>query len=132
MKTDHFPQVLYHNALNRAYNPLIRALPLTRTNPEVNPQGETLERRRTWLGGRKAKFEPNVDNRRPKFDPPALRDIRPIWIPADFKPGPGIAEEEVAENIRLDIPSGCKNAKMNEKGKVEVFGHPPEGEGVVW
>ena len=100
--------------MNKAYGPLTRALPLTRAD-------ETFKEPR--------KYDSDSEDHPTDFYHPAVGEpIRPIWIPRDSL-GLGIAEAEVRANKKAYISSGCRNAKMDEKGRVEVTGHPPKWHG---
>ncbi|KAL5522727.1 hypothetical protein ACEPAG_8745 [Sanghuangporus baumii] len=125
-----FITMIYHSALNRAYNPLIRALPLTRADDsykEIEASIKSFSDERLGLDQlqRTGSYDLKKHDQPTDFYHPATAEpIRAIWIPQDSL-RIGIAESEVRTNKKAGISSGCRNAKMNEKGRVEVFGHPP-------
>jgi hypothetical protein len=46
-----------------------------------------------------------------------------VWLPKDTL---GIAEEEVTACKESGVDASLKNTVMNEKGKVDVTGAPPD------
>lgn len=55
--------------------------------------------------------------------PAATRPQRTIWIPQDTL---GLGEEEVAGCRDAGVDADCTDAQMNEKGKVDISGSPPD------
>ncbi|KAF4583356.1 hypothetical protein EYR38_002106 [Pleurotus pulmonarius] len=55
--------------------------------------------------------------------PAATRPQRTIWIPQDTL---GLGEEEVAGCRDAGVDADCADAQMNEKGKVDISGSPPD------
>jgi hypothetical protein len=55
--------------------------------------------------------------------PAASRPQRTVWLPKDTL---GIAEEEVQACQGSGVDASLKNAVMNEQGKVNVTGPPPD------
>jgi hypothetical protein len=60
--------------------------------------------------------------------PAASRPQRRVWIPRDTL---GLAEEEERACRELGIKISDRNAMMDEKGKVDVHGGPPDMIGIV-
>jgi calcium permeable stress-gated cation channel len=58
------------------------------------------------------------------FTHPAIsRPQRTVWLPKDQL---GLADEEIAANKEMGVDSSHKDAHMNEKGKVDISGPPPD------
>lgn len=56
------------------------------------------------------------------YHPASVEPMRIIWLPSDPL---GLADAEVKENIKLGIDASNEHAFMNEKGHVDIDGHPP-------
>lgn len=55
--------------------------------------------------------------------PAVSRPQRSIWLPDDVH---GLAEKEVKACIEAGVIVSTNNASMNEKGKVDISGGPPD------
>ncbi|KAF7318964.1 Protein kinase domain-containing protein [Mycena chlorophos] len=55
--------------------------------------------------------------------PAASRPQRVVWFPQDRL---GLCEEELRANQSIGIAASVKEAEMNEKGKVDITGAPPD------
>lgn len=140
-------QAFYHVIINNSYGPLEKALPLTLAdkmyNPEVASQhagpsseaGAALSDKASSddhfshnvvpLGSREQLAASDPEERDPGFAHPAISEPqRTIWLPRDTL---GLAEDEqrACEEASVDASVG-PNASMDEKGKVDVTGFPPE------
>lgn len=56
------------------------------------------------------------------YHPASVEPLRVIWLPRDSL---GLAEQEVRENQKLGIEASFEHAHMDEKGHVDIDGHPP-------
>ena len=55
--------------------------------------------------------------------PAASRPQRTVWIPRDTL---GLSKDEVEGCRAAGVDAECRDAEMNEKGKVDVSGSPPD------
>ncbi|KAG6889443.1 hypothetical protein C0992_005163 [Termitomyces sp. T32_za158] len=92
----------YHTIMNNSYGPLVETLPLSMKD-------------RTCLN------QPAADDH--SFVHPAVsRPQRIIWLPKDT----GLAEEEERACKNVGIDASYEHAHMDEKGKVDIDGAPPD------
>ncbi|EJC99291.1 DUF221-domain-containing protein [Fomitiporia mediterranea MF3/22] len=127
--------IVCHDAMNRSYNKLLGALPLTKAddtykNYSRHHHKHKHHRQKHGSDGRTGRYNPTGAHAEAEFYHPAAGEpIRPIWIPKD-RLGLMIGQAEVGANRRYfggKQFSGCHHANMDEKGHVHVTGHPPGG-----
>ncbi|KAF8627878.1 hypothetical protein AX15_004194 [Amanita polypyramis BW_CC] len=132
----------FHLIINHSYGPLERALPMTLADKTYNPhtaaqeanQGTSLDNNSSdyhfisntaALGSREQLATADSKEEPYGFAHPAVsRSQRTIWLPRDVL---GLAEEEEREcaEVGVDVSVG-PDATMDEEGKVDVTGFPPE------
>jgi hypothetical protein len=140
-------QAFFHIIINNSYDPLEKVLPLTLAdkmyNPEVASQqagpsseagaapsdkassDEHFSPNVVHLGSREQLAASDPEERDLGFAHPAISEPqRTIWLPHDTL---GLAEDEkrACQEASVDASVG-PNASMDEKGKVDVTGFPPE------
>ena len=137
-------QAFFHVILNNSYDPLEKALPLTLADKMYNPEAASQqagpsseagaapsdkassdEHNVLPLGSREQLAASDPEERDLGFAHPAISEPqRTIWLPHDAL---GLAEDEkrACQEVSVDASVG-PNASMDEKGKVDVTGFPPE------
>jgi hypothetical protein len=130
----------YHIIINNSYGPLIHALPLsladmTFTYPEERADDIQAEPRQSMEDQAKLTDQglasPDANEERKKLTeddygfahPAASRPQRIVWIPKDAL---GLSDEELEKCKAAGVEVGDENAFMDEKGKVDVSGGPPD------
>jgi len=139
----------FHSVLNNSYGPLISALPLSLANQTSETTAGVIvsDREHAAHGSGKQRASEDVSeanesqqdaknslllppSSKPKsedeygFAHPAIsRPQRTIWLPQDTL---GLAEEEVNACREAGVDASFKDAAMNEEGKVEISGSPPD------
>ncbi|KAF5310540.1 hypothetical protein D9619_007845 [Psilocybe cf. subviscida] len=140
--------------IKNSYGPLITALPLSLQDRTYTPTGETdgqgspaqapavpskerhsgesaedIEERKKVKAAAEDAEEGDIHEEQYGFAHPAVsRPQRRVWIPRDTL---GLAEEEARACREAGIKIEDHNATMNEKGKVDVHGGPPDMIGIV-
>jgi len=129
----------FHLIINNSYGPLKRALPLSLAdkmyNPEATapPSDEDHDKQSSnyhFVSKAAPESVEHIEPQKPEegmygFAQPAVsRPQRTIWLPLDPL---GLAEEEerACQEAGVDASVG-PDAVMNEKGKVDVTGPPPD------
>ena len=140
-------QAFYHIIINNSYGPLEKALPLTLADKMYNPEAasqqagpsseagappsdkassdEQFSHNVVPLGSREQLAASDPEERDLGFAHPAISEPqRTIWLPRDSL---GLADDEqrACQEASVDASVG-PNASMDEKGKVDVTGFPPE------
>ena len=133
------PQAFFHAIINNSYGPLEKALPLTLANKMYNPDANAEQGAEGGSSDKgssdyhfvsnsadsKSREQPESEEDAYGFAHPAVsRPQRTIWLPRDAL---GLAGEEEREckDAGVDASVG-PDATMDEKGKVDVTGYPPE------
>jgi len=132
----------YNLIINHSYGPLLHALPLsladkTYTAPTTHQASgeETLpltgksstsieESERAPKAKEKSLEKAKVDEEEYGFAHPAVsRPQRTVWLPKDTL---GLGQDEVRACADVGVDASTKNAVMNDKGKVDISGGPPD------
>jgi len=141
---------LYHMLINNSYGPLIHALPLTLADktygaaPEVAATTQADGLHAKDFGGADeqvsadkdkgistAPSAPNPEAAKQYrseaeygfLHPAASRPQRVVWLPLDRL---GLVREEQKGNEEAGVETSVQNAQMDEKGKVDISGPPPD------
>ncbi|KAF7316312.1 Protein kinase domain-containing protein [Mycena indigotica] len=139
--------VLYQNLISSSYGPLQAALPLSladktftaqptsrnstnsheMTEPKQSAEAASPvhgdEEQEALTARQKAAAKLKSDDEYGFAHPAASRPQRVIWLPRDQL---GLAEEEERVNEAAGVKASLKDAEMNEKGKVDISGPPPD------
>jgi len=148
-----FWQVFFHLLINNSYGPLISALPLTLadkvqdtteqpvtvhdTPQQPTPVHDTISATPAVASSSKDGPAPHYDDMKVEESaagptqaveygfahPAASRPQRSVWLPLDTL---GLAKEEEKHNREAGVLCAAMNAVMNESGKVDVTGPPPD------
>ncbi|KAG6900296.1 hypothetical protein C0993_000269 [Termitomyces sp. T159_Od127] len=131
----------FHAIINNSYGPLLKSLPLSIKDrtwgnqpaaapaPSTDNKNQVAVLEKSVLG----KDEGGTSSQPPQptqavddvsFAHPAVsRPQRTVWLPKDTL---GIAEEEERACKDAGIDASCDHAHMDEKGKVNISGGPPD------
>jgi hypothetical protein len=136
--------VFYNMIINHSYGPLLHALPLSladKTYQAPISHQETREESSPLTGKSRASIEESERAPKAKDElldasakvkteddygfahPAASRPQRTVWLPKDTL---GLGEEEVRACNDVGVDASVKDAVMNEKGKVDINGMPPD------
>ena len=145
-----YPKVLFQLFIGNAYAPLKHALPLSLADKTFNGNAgversdtavtapESHEMTETTAGTRKnEEYEGLTDRQREGnraarmkseeeygfAHPAASRPQRIVWFPRDRL---GLAEEEERGCREAGVDCSVKDAELNDKGKVDISGAPPD------
>lgn len=137
--------------INNSYGPLLHALPLSLADKTYGAAPSNTEREResedgaavAAAGGKTSAGSSLEDQGSSKKDPAgpnstakakteedygfahpaASRPQRTVWLPVDTL---GISQEEERACREAGVDVSSKDAQMNEKGKVDIRGAPPD------
>ncbi|KAF8221509.1 DUF221-domain-containing protein [Tricholoma matsutake] len=140
--------VFFNIILNHSYGPLLHALPLSLADKTYTSTSITYkqvgEEAAPLTGKSSASIEESEREPKAKDKSPASRDAlakakteddygfahpavsrpqRTVWLPKDTL---GLGEEEVVACMDAGVDASVKDAVMNEKGKVDIIGVPPD------
>ncbi|THG97592.1 hypothetical protein EW026_g4428 [Hermanssonia centrifuga] len=118
----------YHLTLNDSYGPLISAVPLTLSDkaksPSV-PQPDDTKRTQYTENASVDDADQAADVCEEFTNPAATEPQRIVWIPRDTL---GLADMEVTTGNASGVAMSVERARMDQKGKVDVEGPPPDEE----
>ncbi|KAG6826743.1 hypothetical protein H0H92_014616 [Tricholoma furcatifolium] len=122
----------FHIIINNSYGPLLNSLPLSikdrnlgDVEPETAPLVEESEKEKEGTSANPPPAESKEFEDYGFAHPAVSRPQRTVWIPKDAL---GLVEEELVACGEAGIDASSQDAAMNENGKVDISGAPPDEE----